>query len=133
MKKDKDTKERKKRRKIFKSKKIDPNIEKVEFQDKLNNLSHGFIIVGRVKKEFTNSQGHMKLWVDMSPVHAAGPKVIRSEVKGHIIQIYQERVAFELIRLMQNGAFRHTLTGYLDNVVAMPLRDKKIRIVVKRA
>ena len=132
MKKDKDTKERKKRRKIFKSKKVDPNVEKVEFKDQLNNLGDGFIIVGRVKEEFTNSEGHMKLWVDMRPTHAAGPRVIRSEVKGNITRIYQERIARELVRLMQNGAFRHRLSEYLDHVVAMPLRDKNIKIIVKR-
>ncbi len=126
-------KDRKKRRKFFRAKRLDPDIAKVEFRDKIKGCGAPFVIVGKVGDEFSNSEGYMKLWVDMSPALVGGPKVIRSEVKGHIIQVYQERIAREMVRLMQQGPFRHSLSEYLDYVTAMPLNFKNnVKITIKR-
>ncbi len=131
--KDAKEKDRKKRRKFFRAKRLDPDIEKVEFRDKLKNCGLPFVIVAKVSDEFSNSTGYMKLWVDMSPALIAGPKVIRSQVKGHITQVYQERIAREMVRLMHQGPFRHSLSEYLDYIVATSLNMKNnIKITLKR-
>lgn len=127
----KDTKERKKRRSMFKAKRVAPEVEKVEFQDKLNNLSSPFVIVGKVSKEFTNSKGYMKLWVDMKPVYTGGPKIIRSQVIGNVTFLYRERIAREMLKIMGHGGFLHRMSDYLEEIAAVSLRDNT-KIIIKR-
>lgn len=133
----KDTKERKKRRRMFKAKRVAPEVEKIEFQDRLNNLNNPFVIVGKVSKEFTNSKGYMKLWVDMQPVYTGGPKIIRSEVIGNISFLHRERIARAMLKIMGDGGFRHRMSDYLEEIAAVSLRNKQgnqdnIKIIIKR-
>ena len=127
----KDTKERKKRRRMFKARHIAPEVEKVEFQDKLNNLNSPFVIIGKVSKGFTDSKGWMKLWLDMAPVYTGGPKIIRSQIIGSVVTLYRERIAREMLRIMSHGGFRYRMSDYLEEIAAVSLRDN-IKIIIKR-
>ncbi len=127
----KENKDQRKRRRIFRAKSIPPDIAKVEFKDVINNCLAPFLIIGKVRDSYTDSEGYMKIWVEMSPALTAGPKVIRSEVKGHITTIYQERIARQMLLMMSRGVFYYTIPEYLEHVAAENLKNHT-RIIIKR-
>lgn len=127
----KDTKERRKRRRIFRAKSIHPEIAKVEFKDVINNCFAPFLVVGKVRDDYTDNEGYMRLWVDMSPSLTAGPRILKSEVIGHITTIYQERIARQIVTMMARGVFLYTIPEYLEEIAARSLKNCT-KIIIKR-